>query len=254
MAKYKIGLVLSGGGARGIAHIGVLKAFEELGITPNVISGTSAGAAIGAFYAAGFSISEITEFVRVNRFFHLSDVAWNSSGLLKTETNEKLFRKYFQHKTIEDLKIPLFISATDILEGKSVFFSEGDLVMAILASTALPLVFEPIEYRNKILIDGGVISAFPTEPLLAICERIVGVYVNPVSPIKSIKGMMNVFDRGLHLTMYHNVEQKKQHCNLFIEPPDLLNFSTFDYDRSEELIDIGYRHTMTLQNELTKLI
>ncbi|MDI1355206.1 MAG: patatin-like phospholipase family protein [bacterium] len=254
MAKHKIGLVLSGGGARGIAHIGVIKALEELGITPQVISGTSAGAAIGAFYAAGFSISEIEKFVRENRFFHLSDVAWSSSGLLKTETNEKLFRNYFQKKTFEQLKIPLFISATDLLAGKTVYFSEGDVVMAILASSAIPLLFEPVEYQNKLFIDGGVISAFPSEPLLSICDKIVGVYVNPVSKISTIKGMMAVFDRGLHLTMYNNVEQKKSHCDLFIEPPELLKYSAFDYNQADELIGIGYRYTMTLREALKQLI
>lgn len=143
-----IGLVLSGGGALGIAHIGVLKALEEAGIRPDIISGTSSGAVIGAFYAAGYSISQIMYIITTNTIFHYNDIAWSTSGLLKSEANEKMYRKYFRHKYFKDLAIPLSISATDILNGKTIFYSSGDVVKVLLASTAIPVLFEPVNKKN----------------------------------------------------------------------------------------------------------
>lgn len=219
MSKAKLGLVLSGGGARGIAHIGILKVLEELGVKPDIISGTSSGAIIGAFYAAGYSITEITDIIKSNSIFHLSDMAWSTSGVLKMKANEKMYRKYFKKDSIQDIKIPLYISATDILSGKSVFYSSGDIVNAIIASSAIPVIFEPVKYKNRLLIDGSATSCFPIEPLMNKCDTIIGVYVNPVKKVRTISGMINIFDRGFHLSLYKDVQQKKAYCDLFIEPP-----------------------------------
>ncbi|MGZ4034181.1 MAG: patatin-like phospholipase family protein, partial [Bacteroidia bacterium] len=248
-----LGLVLSGGGARGIAHIGVLKALLELGTEPDIISGTSSGAIIGAFYAAGYSPDKITEIISANSIFHYKDIAWSTSGLLKSKANETMYRKYFKYRTFENLDIPLHISATDILNGKTVFYSSGDIVMPIVASSAIPVLFEPVNYKNRLLIDGSSISCFPTEPLMKKCDIMIGVYTNPVKKIKTISGINNIFDRALHLTLYNDVCQKKKLCNLFIEPPALTQYNMFDFKKANEIIDIGYKHTMRLKKQINKL-
>ncbi len=249
--EKKVGLVLSGGGARGIAHIGVLKALQESGIKPDVISGTSSGALIGAFYAAGYAISEIEEIIIKNHFFHFSDFALNKSGLFKSAANEEMFHKYFKQKTFSDLNLPLYIATTDILEGKTVFYSSGDLVKLMLASSAIPAIFEPVQYENRFLIDGSAGCGFPIEPLQNNCDTIIGSYVNPIGSIKEISGMLNIFDRGFHIAQYKEVEQKKQYCNLFIEPPALVNYNMFDFKKEKELIEIGYEYTMQLTKKLS---
>ncbi len=251
--KNRIGLVLSGGGARGIAHIGVLKALEELGIKPDVISGTSAGAAIGAFYAAGYSPVQIEEIILNNRFFHFLDLAWNASGLLSAHSNEKMFRKYLNHRSFKDLTIPLYISATDLLSGETIFFSSGDVVNAVLASSAIPMIFEPVKYKRHLLIDGSSISCFPAEPLAGQCESMIGVYVNPTHKIKMISGMLNIADRGFHLALYTDVKLKKPLCNVFIEPPALIDYSMFDFKKVAELVSIGYEYTLTKKEALLAL-
>lgn len=254
MNKNKtIGLVLSGGGARGIAHIGILQALEELGVKPDIISGTSTGAAIGAFYTAGYTVSQIKEIILTNHFFRFSDFAWSSSGLLSTEGNEEMFRKYFKHKSFNDLKLPLYISATDILAGKTIFYSDGDVVKVILASSALPLVFKPVKYKNRLLIDGSAISCFPIEPLIKRCDTIIGAYVNPIGKIKNISGIKNIFDRGVHLALYKDVEKKKEYCDLFIEPPALLNYNMFDFKYGKDLLKIGYCHTIRQKAKILAL-
>lgn len=251
--KKRIGLVLSGGGARGVAHIGILKALEELGIKPDIISGTSSGAAIGAFYVAGYSVPQITDIIFNNKFFHFTDFALSKSGLLKTQANEKIFRKYFKNKSFKDLKLPLYMSATDILAGKTIFYSSGDVVKIIMASSAIPAIFEPVKYKNRLLIDGSAISCFPIEPLIKKCDAIIGAYVNPVSNIKSISGMLNIFDRGFHLALYKDVEQKKEYCDLFIEPPALVNYNMFDFKKGKELLEIGYEYTMRQKDKILSL-
>lgn len=248
-----IGLVLSGGGARGIAHIGVLRALEELGFKPDVISGTSAGAAIGAFYAAGYSPGQIEEIILNNKFFHFLDLAWNSSGLLSAHSNEKMFRKYLDNKYFQDLNIPLYVSATDLLSAETVIFSTGDVVDAVLASSAIPMIFEPVKYKKYLLIDGSSITCFPTEPISNQCDTMIGVYVNPVNKIANIHGMMNIADRGFHLTLYTDVKLKKHLCNVFIEPPDLVNYSMFDFKKVSELVAIGYGYTLSKKEELLAL-
>jgi NTE family protein len=251
--KKRVGLVLSGGGARGIAHIGVLRALEELGIKPEVISGTSAGAAIGAFYAAGYSSQQIEEIILNNKFFHFLDLAWNSSGLLSANSNEKMFRKYLGNKTFKDLTIPLFVSASDLLSAETVFFSSGDVVNAILASSAIPMIFEPVKYKSHLLIDGSAISCFPIEPLVTQCESIIGVYVNPINKIKNISGMLNIADRGFHLALYTDLKLKKHLCKVFIEPPALVNYSMFDFKKVTELVTIGYEYTLSKKDQLLAL-
>lgn len=251
--KRRIGLVLSGGGARGLAHLGVLKALEKFDIKPVIISGTSSGAVIGAFYAAGYPIDEIVDIISKNTIFHFGDFAWSKSGLLASAANEKMYRKYFKHKSFEDLKLPLYISATDILAGKTIYFSSGDVVKPMLASTAIPAIFEPVKYKNHLLIDGSALSGLPVEPLLKRCEVIIGSYVNPVNPIKNISGMLNIFDRGYHLTSYKDVKEKKEYCDLFLEPPALINYTMFDFKKAKEIIEIGYKYTIKQKGKIKLL-
>ncbi len=249
----KIGLVLSGGGARGFAHIGAIKALEEFGVKPNIISGTSAGAAVGALYAAGYNIDEIESIFTENSFLKFNDFAWSRSGLLSTNSNEKTFRKYLHHRTIESLEIPLYIAATDIMNACLTLFSKGDIVTAILASSAIPFLFEPIQYQDKTYIDGGAINCFPIEPLLNQCDAIIGVYVNSVQKTNRKLGMMEIFDRSFHLALYNEVSEKKEKCTVYIEPPELQNYSMFDFKKSKEIINIGYDYTIKQEQKLLNL-
>src|SRR5690606_37118704 len=139
---------------------------------------------------------QIEEIILNNKFFHFLDLAWNSSGLLSAHSNEKMFRKYLDNKTFNDLTIPLYVSAADLLSAETVVFSSGDVVNAVLASSAIPMIFEPLNYKKHLLIDGSSISCFPTEPLIDQCELMIGVYVNPIHKIKNISGMLNIADRG----------------------------------------------------------
>ena len=127
----KIGLVLSGGGVRGIAHLGVIKALEEIDITPSIISGTSAGAIVAAFYSAGYSPDEIIDILVNSKIFGYSNLQLKKSGLFTMQAFEKIYLKHFKANLIEKLPIPICIAATDIIKGKTKFFTEGNLSKAL---------------------------------------------------------------------------------------------------------------------------
>ena len=122
----KLGLVLSGGGIRGIGHLGVIKALEEFGITFSMISGTSAGAMVGAFYAAGYKPVEIIEIFKKEKLFNITDVLFGKAGIFKMVSFERLFLEYIPHNDFKSLNIPLYVTATNIINGETIFFSEGD--------------------------------------------------------------------------------------------------------------------------------
>ncbi|HET6990766.1 MAG TPA: patatin-like phospholipase family protein, partial [Bacteroidia bacterium] len=241
------------GGARGIAHIGVIKALEEAGIKPDFISGTSAGAMIAAFYAAGYSTDEMEKIVSQSNIFHFRDFAWSKAGLLKSRTNEKMIGNYFKKRSFDLLKIPVFISAVDIVKGEVVVFSSGNIVKSLLASFAIPVLFEPVRYKNKTLIDGSAASCFPVEPLIGKCDHIIGVYVNPVRKTNRKLNMNTIFERGFHLALYNEVRLKKKYCDVYIEPPDLNDYSMFDFKKSKKLVDIGYNYARRFKKQLINL-
>jgi NTE family protein len=178
--KRKIGIALSGGGARGIAHLGILKALEEFGIIPTHISGTSAGAIAGAFYAAGYSIPEIVAILKKGQIFNFSNILIKRQGFFAMKGFNDIYRECFPNNSFEDLNIPLYVTATDILKGELVYFSSGNLSQALMASSCIPLIFQPVSYNDSVFVDGGVLNNFPTEPLTGQCYIIIGSYVNSV--------------------------------------------------------------------------
>jgi len=252
--KNKIGIVLSGGGARGIAHLGVLKALEEFGIKPSVISGTSAGAIAGAFYARGFSIDEIIKIIKKGHFFNFSNILIEKQGFFSMKGFEKIYTKYFPNNSFSDLHIPLFVSATDILKGEIVYFSSGDLSKTLMASSCIPVVFQPVNYNGTLYVDGGVLDNFPIEPLLDQCETIIGIYVNSIKKEIDEIHMNNILDRTFHLAVNNSVKPKIEKCNLFIEPPDMSQFGIFDLKKINKIFEYGYNYGLSIENKIKERI
>ncbi|MFH2028479.1 MAG: patatin-like phospholipase family protein [Nanoarchaeota archaeon] len=157
----KIGLVLSGGGARGLAHIGVIKELEKLDMTICAIAGCSMGAVIGAFYASGKTAEEIEEFVLNHKIIDFLDISISRQGLNKTDKLEKKINEFIGIKTFRKLNIPLYINATNISKGKERVFSTGNIFRAIRASISVPGIFAPLKLGDDYYIDGGVLNQTP---------------------------------------------------------------------------------------------
>ena len=247
----KIGLVLSGGGVRAAAHIGVIKALEEHGIFPTHISGTSAGAIVGALYAHGYSCNEMILFFKQVPILDIKKYALNKPGFLDSEKYYSIFSKYFPIDDFSSLKKHLVITATDILEGKLKTFSEGELIKPIIASATFPGVFAPMKIDGSYYIDGGVLNNFPVEFLKISCEAIIGVHVNPVHSVKinDLKYFHNILERAFKLKSTQEDLSKFRDCDLTISPEELSKYGTFDKKHLDEIFLIGYKNANeTLKN------
>ncbi len=236
------GLVLSGGGARGIAHIGAIKALEEHDVHCTHIAGTSAGAIVGALYASGRTWEEILEFFKSVELFSISNYAWNKPGFVDTDKFYDQFAAYLEEDSFEELDKPLFITATDILKGTLKVFSSGELIRPVLASAAFPGLFAPVKIGNGYYIDGGVLNNFPADLLTERCETIYGVYVNPFEDVKiqDLRHSINILERALKIRSANDSISKFNKCKLVICPRGLQDYNTFSMKDIDRIFKMGY--------------
>jgi len=239
----KIGLVLSGGGARGVAHIGILKALDEMGIKFSIASGTSAGSIVAALYAYGYKPDEIFDVVKNLSIFKSVSPAWTWAGLLKMDGLELLLRKYIPENNFNTLKIPLTVAATEIRIGRIHYFEEGELIPAIVSSCSIPAVFNPVSFNGGLYVDGGLLDNLPVLPIRDKCDFIVGSHCNHVSSEFDAKSLKVVIERSLLMAVSANTQVSRQMCDVFIEPPRMDRFSSFDIGKAQEIFDFGYQFT-----------
>ncbi|MFT4646017.1 MAG: NTE family protein [Planctomycetota bacterium] len=241
----KIGLALSGGGARGIAQIGAIKALEEFNIFPTHISGTSAGAAIGALYASGASCAEMLQFFKSTSLFTRTKFAYNKPGFINTDKFYNDFKAKFPIDNFNALKKPLFITATNIVKGTLEYFNKGELITPILASASFPGVFTPVKMNDNYYIDGGTLNNFPIEPLKEVCDKIIGIYVNPLKDIvpSDLRHSYSVMDRAFEINTSSLSLMKFSQCDLLISPAELNKYGTFSVKDLDTIYDIGYQYT-----------
>ena len=241
--QYNTGLVLSGGGARGFAHLGVIQALNEAGIFPDVISGTSAGALVGVLYADGHSPQEILKMMNVGSRLDFMRPAMPREGLLQINGILKILKTCLNAKTFEELKIPLFVTATDLNNGRAVYFSKGDLFCPVIASASIPVLFQPVKIDDISYVDGGVLDNLPIRPIENKCTILIGSFVNPVGYIEKISGLINIAERTFMLSISKEISEKAKKFDLFIAPAELRNYKILDPEKANELFELGYNAT-----------
>src|SRR2546428_5880554 len=187
----KIGLTLSGGGIRGIAHLGVAKALMEAGISFTKISGTSAGAIVGSFLANGYQPDFILQAFKETHLFRYIKPTIKGFGLLTMQNTRGLYQQYLP-ETFEELKIPLVVAAADFGNARVAYFSSGELIAPVQASSCIPAVFKPIEIDGNIYVDGGILDNFPVEVIMDDCNFIIGSCCNNLPAIKSVNGIKHM--------------------------------------------------------------
>lgn len=246
----KIGIALSGGGARGSAHIGVLQALNENDIYPDMVSGSSAGALIGALYCYGYSPMEILEFSKKEEFLRIFKLTgftreWNRLGQLS-----ELLHFYMPKDNFEDLKIPLSVCVSNLNKGKSEYFLIGEIIQYIIASCAVPLIFKPVIINNMTYVDGGVLNNLPIEPLQQLNMKIIGVSICPHAEMDKITGIRAISERIFHLNVWNNVIGRLEKCDVGLEIEGSFNYGIFDVKKSEELFEIGYNFTIGRMDDI----
>ena len=240
----KIGIALSGGGSRGFAHLGALKALNELSIKPAMITGTSAGSLVGAFTAAGYSPDFIFDTIQSLGIMSSLKFAFTRFGLFKMEKVEEIILEYIPHNSFEKLKIPLVVCATDIEASEAVYFSKGELIKPIMASCSIPGIFEPIKFQNRVLVDGGIINNLPIEPLEGICDFIIGINVTPVGNNMPINSARDVLTKSMYIAIRNKSSEKLKRCDIGIEPPEIETFNGLSMAKAKEIYQLGYEHTL----------
>lgn len=254
--KYKTGLVLSGGGARGFAHLGLIQALNDAGIFPDIISGTSAGAIVGVLYADGYTPGEILKLMNSGSRLDFMRPAMPREGLLQISGISKILKTNLRAKTFSELKIPLFVAATDINNGKPVYFSEGELIDPVIASASIPVIFQPVKINDISYVDGGVLDNLPVFPIENDCKVIIGSFVNPVGYAEKISGLINIAERTFMLSMSKEILEKAKKFDFFVAPMELSNYKILDPEKASELFAIGYKETKDKLKEfdITRLL
>lgn len=252
------GLVLSGGGTKGMAHAGALQYFEEIGLKVDLLAGASAGAMVAALYAAGYAPEKILQIFQKESFFSTSTITFSKPGLVDSTKLAKTFEKYFDKDDFSALSVPLYVSATNMLKARADLFHEGPLIMPILASSAFPMVVAPIEMNGDLYNDGGIMNHFPVEVAREKCDKVIGIYLTPVGEIdkKAYNSIRAVVERTFRLGRHASSVYKFEQCDILINPAALGDFGTFELSdkKMQKLFEIGYEAAKAQGDGLKALI
>ena len=251
--KPRLGLALGGGSARGFAHIGALKSLEQAGIKPDVIVGTSAGALVGAFYAAGFSAWKIEEFALSTREVDLADLApGGKRGLLVGDSLTRFVHEALNGARIEDLRIRFAAVTTDLRTGDLAVLRNGPVADAVRASCSIPGVFIPRELGGRELVDGGLVSPLPARTTRQMgCDVVLAVDVGTRPNRAALTGMYEVLLQSFEIMGRALSEQEALAADVVVRP-DLSAFATTNFAARRDFIQAGYEATQRALPELRR--
>lgn len=245
-----IGLVLSGGGARGIAHLGVLQALDESGIKPNVISGVSSGALVAALYAAGHKPKELLKLIKAYSRPNLVNIIKTPLGLFSSTGLLHLLKDTIKDNDFAELHTPVHIVATDIVNNRSVSFSSGELFEVITGSAAIPGLSSPVHVGDYHLADGGILNNLPVECIRDKSDKIIAVHVNNFSDDKRTAfSRVELLDKCFHMSIAAQVAKSAEQADLLLEPR-ICELPMFDLDHADALFKAGHRCTLQHMEQL----
>ncbi|MFV8359017.1 patatin-like phospholipase family protein [Flavobacterium sp. LS1P3] len=285
--KPKIGLVLSGGGAKGFAHIGVLKVLEEAGVKIDYIGGTSMGAVIGGLYASGYNASQIDSIFQATNFNELlNDFIPRSSKNFYEKRNDELYalvlpfnkmkigipealskgmynynllsritRNVRHIKDFNKLPIPFLCIGTNIETGEEVLLNKGNLAQAMIASSAFPSLFSPVEIDGKLLVDGGVINNYPIEEVRKLgADIIIGVDVqDDLLDRNQLKDATRILVQITNLQSIERMKKNVKETDVYIKP-DIKNYGVVSFDKGKEIIRKGEEATFSVYEQIKLLV
>ncbi len=238
----RVGIALSGGVAKVVAHVGILKAFEEASIPIHAIAATSGGSIIGAFYAAGRTPEEMVGLAKEMSWKRLTRVTIPRMGLLSNDKLEKFVVDRLGQMRFEDLSVPMAVVAANLTTGKKAVFTEGPLAPPIRASCSIPQLFSPVSIDGNLVADGGLVEYLPVETLDSLgCDIKIGVNLGGIRNwhMEDPKNFLEVALRVVGFVSQRNARESERLADCVIRP-DVSSFGPYDLDRSDELIRVGY--------------
>jgi NTE family protein len=264
-----IGIAFGAGGARGIAHLLMIEALDELGVKPSIIAGSSIGAVVGAFYAAGFSAKEMRGILHqlinpksdsvfdfllksdIVKMFTMFDPQFIRSGFIKGEKFQNYMKNHLKVSRFEELKIPLMIVATDYWKKEAVIFEKGDLIQPIKASYSLPGLFTPVKIKNRILIDGGAVNPLPFDLIMDKCDITIAIDVTAFKA-QNESEIPPTFDSVFttYQTMQNSIIKERLK---FLRPdiyirPEIFDVRVFDFVKA----DLIFKQAESAKDELKR--
>lgn len=251
---YQLGLVLSGGGTKGIAHAGVMKFLDEKSIHPDIIATASAGSIVACLHGIGKKPQEIVDFFKSVYFFKWKHFTINRPGFINSEAFKVYLTPVFKDAKLKDLATKVLIASTDLISGTTKVFDENTkIVDAIIASSAFPGITTPYSLDDYLYSDGGILNNFPADIIRKDCEKLIGVYVSPQQDITNtdLKTIKSITIRAFDLLSYRVEQHKFKYCDWFICPKKLSGYGTFETKRPrmDEIFEIGYKEAVNTFSE-----
>ena len=251
--KIKVGVAFGGGGAKGMAHIGVIKAFEEYGLDFDYVAGTSVGSIMGSAYASGMKSSEI---LKIAKSMKTSDIRTSKVFFVpsKTEGIESMMRNNFGDINIENLKKPFSAVAVDIKSTKELCISKGNLAKAVAGSCCVPGIFQPVQFGNYLLCDGGLQNNIPANiPRFFDCDYVIAVDCNSTRTYGTESSKtLDVIACALRILMKSNSIKGYLNADLTIAC-DTKKFKSTELEGIDEMVEIGYRNAIDMMPEIMKI-
>ncbi len=239
--KYPLGIAFGGGGAKAAAHCGALQALKEYGIKPDVVSGTSAGSLVAAFYSAGFTpVQMIRMFLKMNFFKDIVEVSKPGGGLFDSSPLMKIIETQMPYANIEDLPIPVYIVASDMDQGKVKVFSKGKLAPRLVASCSIPIVFKPMVIGGVHYIDGGVFQNLPVPAIRPLCDKVIAFSVRRLEKEPYKNTLLHTATRAYSMMFMSNIMADSLLADTYIEL-DTSGCGVYDISCITDLFFRGYR-------------
>lgn len=238
---FHVGYALSGGFIKGFAHLGVMQALMEHDIHPDILAGVSAGALSSVFVADGNEPYKVLDYFKDIRFTDLTKFVLPRRGFFDMSDLIDFLKSNLQTKKLENLKLPLYVKATDLDHGCSVLFTRGNIAERIAASCCLPVMFAPVNINGVHYVDGGLFGNLPVSSLRNICDKVIAINVSSAAPEKYKLNMLGIAIRSYHLMFTSNSFHDNDDADLFIEPKHLDGYSNWEMNKGEEIFEQGYK-------------
>lgn len=244
LRPHTAGYAFSGGGARGLSYIGMLKALEQHGIRPQVLAGVSAGSVAAALYGAGLTPADMEKcFMDLGKIGEF--VSWKVPGnsLMKLDKFGKLIESWLPVRNLEDMKIPTIVCATDFQHSRSIGWGKGEIVPRVIASCSIPIVFEPVKINDGVYVDGGVLRNLPAWAIRKYCTTLYGLNCSPYyrsSKDVSKQNLLEVALRSYQLMSKANMVNDAKLCDIMINLRGAHAIGVFDVSKMKKTVELGY--------------
>lgn len=244
LSHRTIALVLGSGGARGYAHIGVLQELQNNGIKPDFIVGTSAGSVVGALYASGKTPQQIEDIALKMKVKDIREITIRKQGFLNGERIEDFINTQVNNTSLQNMKIPLYVVATELKTGKKTIFNYGNTGQAVRASVAIPSMFIPPKINQIEYVDGGLVSPVPVDVAKALgADIVIAVDILSAPENTSFDNMWGMFNQNINIMQQHLSENELQHADIIIRPELHEKTHIFDIKSREETLQAGITAT-----------